>query len=78
MEAGRERHAPTGASTEPVSAGYALTDSGRAWLQRLGFEAPEPSTRRRYAYPCLDWSERRGHLAGPPISSTCIWGPRAG
>jgi DNA-binding transcriptional ArsR family regulator len=49
---------------QPVSAGYTLTDSGRAWLQRLGFEAPAPSTRRRFAYPCLDWSERRDHLAG--------------
>lgn len=49
---------------QPVSAGYALTDSGRAWCQRLGFEAPEPGKKRRYAYPCLDWSERRDHLAG--------------
>lgn len=49
---------------QPVSAGYALTDSGRAWLRRLDFEAPEPNTRRRFAYPCLDWSERRDHLAG--------------
>ena len=23
-----------------------------------------PSPRRRFAYPCLDWSERRDHLAG--------------
>jgi hypothetical protein len=49
---------------QPVSTGYALTDSGRAWCQRLGFEPPEPGRKRRYAYPCLDWSERRDHLAG--------------
>ena len=49
---------------QPVSSGYTLTDSGRAWLLRLGFEAPEPGKKRRYAYPCLDWSERRDHLAG--------------
>ncbi len=49
---------------QPVSNGYALTDSGRAWLLRLGFEAPEPGKKWRYAYPCLDWSERRDHLAG--------------
>ena len=49
---------------QPVSSGYTLTDSGRAWLQRLGFDAPEPGKKRRYAYPCLDWSERRDHLAG--------------
>lgn len=49
---------------QPVSAGYALTDSGRAWLQTLDFAPPEPQARRRFAYPCLDWSERRDHLAG--------------
>lgn len=47
-----------------VSSGLVLTDSGRARLQRLGFEAPEPNTRQRFAYPCLDWSERRDHLPG--------------
>lgn len=47
-----------------MSGGYVLTDSGRAWCQRLGFKPPEPSLRRRFAYPCLDWSERRDHLAG--------------
>jgi DNA-binding transcriptional ArsR family regulator len=26
---------------QPASSGYTLTDSGRAWLLRLGFEAPE-------------------------------------
>ena len=25
---------------------------------------PPPPTRRAYARPCLDWSERRPHLAG--------------
>lgn len=44
--------------------GYALTDSGHAWLARLGLAAPEPTRRRRYAFACLDWSERRDHLAG--------------
>ena len=49
---------------QPASSGYTLTDSGRAWCQRLGFEPPQPGKKRRYAYPCLDWSERRDHLAG--------------
>lgn len=49
---------------QPMGSGYVPTDSGRAWLLRLGFEPPEPSRRRRFAYPCLDWSERRDHLAG--------------
>lgn len=44
--------------------GYALTDAGRAWLAALGFAAPPPAATRRYAYACMDWSERRDHLAG--------------
>lgn len=48
----------------PEAAGYALTESGREWLAGLGFSAPAPGSRRRYAYACMDWSERRDHLAG--------------
>jgi DNA-binding transcriptional ArsR family regulator len=44
--------------------GYALSDDGRAWLRALGLEPTPASRRRRFAYPCLDWSERRDHLAG--------------
>jgi DNA-binding transcriptional ArsR family regulator len=43
--------------------GYALTAAGRTWLEELGLEAP-PAPGERFAYPCLDWSERRHHLAG--------------
>lgn len=48
-----------------------LTDAGRAWLQQLGLDphAPLAGTRRRFAYPCLDWSERRDHLAGALATS---------
>jgi DNA-binding transcriptional ArsR family regulator len=44
--------------------GYELTDSGRAWLGQLGMEAPKGKAASRLAYGCLDWSERRDHLAG--------------
>jgi len=44
--------------------GYLLGERGRAWLHRLGLEPAPPGPRRRFAYPCLDWSERRDHLAG--------------
>jgi DNA-binding transcriptional ArsR family regulator len=50
--------------------GYALTDAGVAGLKRLDFDAaafaspPGASATQRIAYPCLDWSERRDHLAG--------------
>ncbi|MFN3494242.1 MAG: ArsR/SmtB family transcription factor [Hydrogenophaga sp.] len=47
-----------------VDNGLALTEAGQAWLARLGMPRPEPTGRRRFAYPCLDWSERRDHLAG--------------
>jgi hypothetical protein len=43
---------------------YALGERGHAWLARLGLAPSPPSVRRRFAYPCLDWSERRDHLAG--------------
>jgi DNA-binding transcriptional ArsR family regulator len=43
-------------------AGYELTAAGRRWLERIGMEAPPRG--ERFAYPCLDWSERRHHLAG--------------
>ena len=46
--------------------GYALTDAGVAGLAEMGFDASSlrASASHRIAYPCLDWSERRDHLAG--------------
>lgn len=44
--------------------GFELTDSGRQWLKGLGMNPSSPNGRRRFAYRCLDWSERRDHLAG--------------
>jgi DNA-binding transcriptional ArsR family regulator len=44
--------------------GYTLSEAGSAWLGDMGLRPQPPSTRRRYAYRCLDWSERRDHLAG--------------
>jgi DNA-binding transcriptional ArsR family regulator len=49
---------------ESTAAGFELTASGRAWLEGLGMNPSPAGTRRRYAYRCLDWSERRDHLAG--------------
>jgi DNA-binding transcriptional ArsR family regulator len=46
----------------PSEGGFSLSEEGAAELQALGVELPPAS--RRYAYPCLDWSERRDHLAG--------------
>jgi DNA-binding transcriptional ArsR family regulator len=44
---------------------YDLTQHGTESLQRLGIQIGELRTlRRRFACPCLDWSERRPHLGG--------------
>jgi len=45
--------------------GYQLTDTGTERLTALGLQAvPDSSARRRFAYPCLDWSQRCSHLGG--------------
>jgi DNA-binding transcriptional ArsR family regulator len=45
--------------------GLALTRAGEAWLARLGIDPASLRDSRRLACrPCLDWGERRFHLAG--------------
>ncbi|THG34975.1 helix-turn-helix transcriptional regulator [Glaciibacter flavus] len=47
------------------SAGLRLTDHGSRWLRRLGIDISEPrGGRRPIVRECLDWTERRSHLAG--------------
>jgi DNA-binding transcriptional ArsR family regulator len=44
--------------------GFALSDAGLEWFTtRLGVRLA-PAGRRPMARPCLDWTERRHHLAG--------------
>jgi DNA-binding transcriptional ArsR family regulator len=44
---------------------YDLTISGTRALEGLGIDVESARTlRRRFAYPCLDWSERKPHLGG--------------
>ena len=44
---------------------YSLTPSGIRSLASLGIDIEATrSLRRRFAFPCLDWSERRPHLGG--------------
>lgn len=48
-----------------ADAAYDLTQNGAAALGTLGIDIEATrGMRRRFAYPCLDWSERRPHLAG--------------
>lgn len=44
--------------------GAALTDKGRALLAEIGVELPPERKGAVFCRPCVDWSERRHHLAG--------------
>jgi DNA-binding transcriptional ArsR family regulator len=68
--AGRVAVALTGALTGrgdllPAPDGYVLSPVGADRLAAAGVDvAACRRTRRRFAYPCLDWSERTSHLGG--------------
>jgi DNA-binding transcriptional ArsR family regulator len=52
--------------------GYRLTDDGTELLTSLGVDVSAASTRRRaFARPCLDFTERRPHLAGALGAAIC-------
>jgi DNA-binding transcriptional ArsR family regulator len=45
---------------------YSVTAPGRTWFESLGLEIPEDTRAlSKLARRCLDWTERRHHLAGP-------------
>jgi DNA-binding transcriptional ArsR family regulator len=49
----------------PTASGWDLTREGEAALARLGLDpAALRQARRPFLRPCLDWTERRPHLAG--------------
>jgi DNA-binding transcriptional ArsR family regulator len=50
-----------------------VTDAGMALLQRLGVDLNEHGKKkgRMLCRPCLDWSERRPHLAGAVGTALC-------
>jgi DNA-binding transcriptional ArsR family regulator len=59
--------------------GGALTESGTTFLRGIGADidaaATRPSRKRLFCRPCLDWSERRPHIAGTvgaAILSACL------
>ena len=54
-----------GARLIAVTDGLALTTAGRSWFADLaGPDALRPATSRPLLRACLDWTERRAHLAG--------------
>lgn len=50
--------------------GFALTDAGLGWFADTGI-ALERGGRRPLARACLDWTERRPHLAGVAGAALC-------
>lgn len=50
--------------------GLRLTTDGNTWLAELGI-APPATTRRALVRSCLDWTERRPHLAGAVGAALC-------
>jgi hypothetical protein len=44
--------------------GDVLTSTRRAWLRDIGLDDHGRLPGQRHAYACVDWSERREHLAG--------------
>ncbi|MDH2415391.1 helix-turn-helix transcriptional regulator [Nocardioides sp. CER19] len=54
-----------------ASPGYAVTPPGEEWFADLGVDVAAARSRRRsFARPCLDWTERRPHLAGALAAAT--------
>ncbi|MEW2133541.1 winged helix-turn-helix domain-containing protein [Streptomyces sp. NPDC005435] len=50
--------------------GFALTEAGLEWFGAAGIEL-DRSGRRPLARSCLDWTERRPHLAGAAGAALC-------
>ncbi|WP_406417983.1 winged helix-turn-helix domain-containing protein [Streptomyces sp. NBC_00873] len=50
--------------------GFALTDAGLGWFGELGIGL-DTGTRRPLVRGCLDWTERRQHLAGTAGAALC-------
>ncbi len=63
----------------PEPGGYGLSESGVEGLLGWGVDVTTArSSRRQFARPCLDWTERREHLAGAlagAIADALIDGP---
>lgn len=51
---------------------YELGQRGRDWFAQLGIDVPAlRSSRRSFARRCLDWTERRPHIAGALGAALC-------
>lgn len=44
---------------------YVVTDFGKDWFAELGIEVDTLRNKRRsFAHKCMDWTERKHHIAG--------------
>jgi DNA-binding transcriptional ArsR family regulator len=48
----------------PAPGGWAASPEGQARLAATGIDLDRAATARHFACDCMDWSERRAHLAG--------------
>lgn len=56
------------------STGFSVTDAGLGWFADLGMDlSARPGSRRPTARSCLDWTERRPHLAGRAGAALCTY-----
>jgi len=51
--------------------GGEVTTAGAAFLEAFGAPVTSHATRRVFCRPCLDWSERRWHIAGAVGAALC-------
>lgn len=50
---------------QPDGNKYVVTGPGKKWFSSLGLDVEEIGSRKRsFAHQCLDWTERKPHLAG--------------
>jgi DNA-binding transcriptional ArsR family regulator len=55
-----------------VGGRFEVTAKGDRWLRGLGIDLEAARARRRaFVLPCLDWSERRPHVAGALGAALC-------
>ena len=65
----RRPRAPT---SRCCSFGFSFTDKGLYWLSGLGVDVADLARAKRpFARRCLDWTERRPHLAGSAGTALC-------
>lgn len=53
--------------------GLAVTEAGTAWLTERGINPAARNGSRPMVRGCLDWTERRMHLAGVVGAALCDW-----